>query len=113
MSPLFAVLGAAAPAEFSRLTMYVPPLVIIAVGMYFLLRELRAGQPSEQPAEAPAPEVPAPAATPEIPLAVIAAAVAAAVDQPHRLVSVSLAPRHLAWSFEGRRQLLTSHQIRR
>jgi hypothetical protein len=45
-----------------------------------------------------------------IPIAVIAAAVAAVVDGPHRLVKV--APASAGWSLEGRRQLLTSHQLR-
>lgn len=51
-----------------------------------------------EPGDAPAPVV------------VIAAAVAAVVAHPHRLLRVSPAP--LGWSLEGRRQLLTSHQLR-
>lgn len=108
MSPVLA--AAPAVAEISRLSMYLPPLLVVLVGMCMLLRELRLSRPVEEPLPL-AP--PAPEAEAEVPLAVIAAAVAAAVGRPHRLVSVDLAPRQLAWSIEGRRQLLTSHQIRR
>jgi hypothetical protein len=46
----------------------------------------------------------------EIPVVVIAAAVAAVLDRPRRLVKV--VPVSAGWSLEGRRQLLTSHQPR-
>lgn len=52
---------------------------------------------------------------PEI-VAVIAAAIAAVIDQPIRLVSVkrvALPPPHPSvWAFEGRVELSTSHRMR-
>lgn len=44
-------------------------------------------------------------------LAVIAAAIAGFVDEPHRLIEISPTPD--GWSAEGRRQQLASHQTRR
>jgi uncharacterized protein with LGFP repeats len=55
------------------------------------------------PAAAPAPEA--------IPLAVIAAAVAAVIDGPCRVVEVK--PASQAWSLEGRRLQLISHRLPR
>ena len=49
-------------------------------------------------------------------VAVIAAAIAAVLDQPHRVVSVkkvTLPPPHVnVWAFEGRVELTMSHRIR-
>ncbi|MGC4120723.1 MAG: hypothetical protein QM765_40325 [Myxococcales bacterium] len=108
--------AAPAQAEMSRLSMYLPPSLVILVGLALLVRELNKGLAPQEPAAAAAVAASAPGQAPaadEVPVAVIAAAVAAVVDQPHRVVSVSLATRQSAWSIEGRRQLLTSHQIRR
>jgi hypothetical protein len=49
-------------------------------------------------------------------VAVIAAAVAAMLDRPHRLISVvpvDISVPHLnVWAFEGRSQLFVSHKVR-
>ena len=49
-------------------------------------------------------------------VAVIAAAISAVLDKPHRIVSVqrvAMPPPHLnVWAFEGRVELTTSHRIR-
>ena len=61
---------------------------------------------------------PAPAAEVEgLPLVVAAAAVAAVIDEPHRIVgitevSVPDARPSTAWSLEGRRAHFASHQLR-
>ncbi|MBI5547683.1 MAG: OadG family protein [Deltaproteobacteria bacterium] len=54
---------------------------------------------------------PVPAAVDEVPIVAITAAVAAVVEAPHRVVEVK--PVAVGWSIEGRRQLLTSHQLRK
>ena len=73
-------------------------------------RQAHAGERGAQPATAPADLVEA-----EI-VAVIAAAVAAMLDRPHRLVSVvpvEVSVPHLnVWAFEGRSQLFVSHKVR-
>lgn len=57
------------------------------------------------------------AASPEI-VAVIAAAVHVAVQQPHRILSIQVTGEHgdhpvlQPWSVEGRRQIFLSHRIR-
>ena len=52
---------------------------------------------------------------PEI-IAVIAAAVAATLDRPHRIVQVKQAafpvPHFSVWAYEGRAELSLSHRIR-
>lgn len=49
-------------------------------------------------------------------IAVIAAAIAAVLDKPHRVLSVkkvALPPPHLnVWAFEGRVELTMSHRFR-
>lgn len=49
-------------------------------------------------------------------VAVIAAAIAAVIDKPHRVVSVKRvalpAPHMNVWAFEGRVELSRSHRIR-
>ena len=49
-------------------------------------------------------------------VAVIAAAIAAVLDKPHRVVSVKRvalpAPHMSVWAFEGRVQLSRSHRLR-
>ena len=49
-------------------------------------------------------------------VAVIAAAIAAVLDKPHRVLSVQRvvapAPHLSVWAFEGRVELTTSHRIR-
>ena len=73
-------------------------------------RQAHAGERGVQPAPAPADLVEA-----EI-VAVIAAAVAAMLDRPHRLVSVvpvEVSVPHLnVWAFEGRSHLFVSHKVR-
>lgn len=44
---------------------------------------------------------------------VIAAAVAAVVPEPHRIVGVQMQPPLNLWAFEGRRAIFYSHQVRR
>jgi hypothetical protein len=73
-------------------------------------RQAHAGESGLNPAPAPAELVEA-----EM-VAVIAAAVAAMLDRPHRLVSVvpvDISVPHLnVWAFEGRSQLFGSHKVR-
>lgn len=68
-----------------------------------------------RPAAAGGPQRVATSASPEI-AAVIAAAVAVALDQPHRLVSVQQVqagvPYVNVWALEGRTQIFQSHKIR-
>lgn len=49
-------------------------------------------------------------------VAIVAAAVAALIDRPHRVVSVvpadTTVPHLNVWAFEGRSQLLVSHKVR-
>jgi hypothetical protein len=64
------------------------------------------------PAPAPAVELPP---SPEI-LAVIAAAIAAVLDKPHRVVAIqqatALAPEGNVWAMEGRVEQFLSHRVR-
>lgn len=59
--------------------------------------------------------------TPQLATAIIAAAVAAVVPKPHRIITVQLASTQdlfsgdfarSAWAREGRRQISSSHRIR-
>jgi hypothetical protein len=88
-------------------------LICGALGFVFRrLEQTRRAPPLATGApHAPDPAPAAAAATAEeVPLVAIAAAVAAVVCQPHRLVKV--APPPSGWSLEGRRQLLGSHRLR-
>jgi hypothetical protein len=73
-------------------------------------RQTHAGERGLKPAPAPAELIEA-----EM-VAVIAAAVAAMLDRPHRLISVvpvDISVPHLnVWAFEGRSQLFVSHKVR-
>ena len=73
-------------------------------------RQAHAGQCRLNPASAPSDLVEA-----EI-VAVVAAAVAAMLDRPYRLISVvpvDISVPHLnVWAFEGRSQLFVSHKVR-
>jgi hypothetical protein len=73
-------------------------------------RQAHAGELGLKPAPAPGDLVEA-----EI-VAVVAAAVAAMLDRPHRLISVvpvDISVPHLnVWAFEGRSQLFVSHKVR-
>lgn len=88
-------------------------LLCAAVGRLFTRLEARA--PAVAGAPASGAQAPAPAPLEDAPTAehaaLIAAAVAATVVQPHRIVAVK--PAASGWSLEGRRQLLTSHQLKR
>ncbi len=129
MSPLALVLGAAAapstalsadPGLLETLEFQAVGLLIV-MGTLFLLYLVCAGigaafQAAERsrrpaPVQPVASSEPADAAPADVPVVLIAAAVAAVVDQPHRVVKVE--PVAAGWSLEGRRQLLTSHQPRK
>jgi len=73
-------------------------------------RQSHAGERGMQPSPASADLVEA-----EI-VAVIAAAIAALLDRPHRVISVvpvEVSVPHLnVWAFEGRSQLFVSHKVR-
>lgn len=87
-------------------------LLCEAVGAFFKWQAARAEAAARAASEASATTVPAaPESAREVPIPVIAAAVAAVVDQPHRVVEIK--PVSIAWSLEGRRQLLTSHKLPR
>jgi hypothetical protein len=72
--------------------------------------QAHAGERGLKPAPAPAESVEA-----EM-VAVIAAAIAAMLDRPHRLISVVpvdiFVPHLNVWAFEGRSQLFVSHKVR-
>jgi hypothetical protein len=98
-------------------TLDFPTLVAVAVSSLAVAtglalrrqtRTLRALQEHVARLEAEATARAAPA--PELPIVVIAAAIAAVLARPHRIVQV----RHVTagWSLEGRRQQLVSHQLR-
>jgi hypothetical protein len=81
-----------------------------AAGLIEAARRSHAGERGMQPAPASADLVEA-----EI-VAVIAAAIAAMLDRPHRVISVvpvEVSVPHLnVWAFEGRSQLFVSHKVR-
>lgn len=70
------------------------------------------------PSAPPKPQAVAPVEAPPSPeiLAVIAAAIAAVLDRPHRVVAIQqaapLAPEGNAWAMEGRVEHFLSHRIR-
>lgn len=67
-------------------------------------------EPKDEAKTAKAPE--SDDALPKEILVVIAAAVAEAIDRPHRIVRIrGLTPEELGWSLEGRIQHHTSHRI--
>ncbi|HCF56464.1 MAG TPA: hypothetical protein DFS52_00505 [Myxococcales bacterium] len=87
-------------------------LLCEAVGVFFKWQAARAEARARAASPATAAAAPARADSPvAIPVPVIAAAVAALVDQPHRVVEIK--PASIAWSMEGRRQLLSSHKLPR
>ena len=78
-------------------------LLLLATSTALLWRRMR------RPAEAPRAE--------GLPLVVAAAAVAAVIDEPHRIVGItevpdSPRPQPNPWSLEGRRSHFASHQLR-
>ena len=89
-------------------------LLCAAVGLLFKSAERAGTSPAVAPADGPG-EVVAPDASelapPEVLVVVIAAAVAAVLDEPYRLVSID--PATGAWATEGRRQIFVSHKLRR
>ena len=73
---------------------------------------LAARQAARAACEAPPLEAPVAGPGPDaVPIVVIAAAVAAVLEQPHRVVEIR--PASIAWSLEGRRQQLGSHKLPR
>ncbi|MCB0117354.1 MAG: OadG family protein [Caldilineaceae bacterium] len=86
-------------------------LVIFIQRLPYIMERLEPRAPSSA---APAP--PVVSATNELPeelVVVITAAVAAALDRPHRIVRIrGLTPTDMAWSMEGRSQHHQSHRIR-
>lgn len=84
------------------------------MGVFF--RRRREQAVAIPPASASAAETPAPVAAhgaipPEI-LAVIAAAVATVVNQPHRISQVAAESPSRDWAREGRREIFGSHKLR-
>ena len=86
-------------------------LLCEAVGGFFKWQAARAEASARAASEATAAAAPAEEAPEAVPVPVIAAAVAALVDQPHRVVEIK--PASIAWSMEGRRELLRSHKLPR
>lgn len=79
---------------------------IMAILDYYFPEESEAPSGSSQPAQPPA------SAIPDEVVAVIAAAVAATISEPHRIVRTrELSPEELSWSLEGRLQHHASHSI--
>lgn len=93
--------------------LYVLYLLCAGVGLLFQRLETRQITRGHATATTMAGNEPAIATAPhdDVPIAVIAAAVAAAVERPHRLLEVR--PQPQAWSLEGRRLITTSHQLPR
>lgn len=82
------------------------------IGRFFIGRENRttsAPAPAIEAAPAPAPAPVPDGLTPQL-VAVIAAAVAAVVKQPHAVVAIR--PADGDWSREGRRQIFASKRVR-
>jgi hypothetical protein len=82
-----------------------------ALGNYF-----RKAIPAADMAPVPAPSPPPVEETPDVVMAaIIAAAVATVIDQPHRVLSIKQAPAPgflNAWAIEGRFQHFSSHKVR-
>lgn len=94
-------------------------LMLEAMGAWFRRLAARPAKPAAAPAAAtPASPPPEPAAVAlaavEPPLAVIIAAAVHTVmrGRRHRVVSITPAPEHQAWSVEGRRHIFSSHKVR-
>ena len=98
---LFAV-SAGAPRFGAWEVFEVGALALLAVSSILLWRK------GTRPAPMPKAE--------GLPLVVAAAAVAAVIDQPHRIVGIvevgEARPAANAWSLEGRRSHFASHQLR-
>lgn len=86
----------------------------LVVTFITILPHLLAGVASPEPAaSAPAAPVALDSELPEELVVVIAAAVAATIVTPHRIVKIrGLTPSELGWSLEGRMQHHQSHGIR-
>ena len=87
-------------------------LVLIVAFITFLPRLLAriADVEPQQPAASP---IPVEGELSEEMVVVIAAAVAATLSKPHRIVKIrGLTPAELGWSLEGRAQQHQSHQLR-
>ena len=79
---------------------------IMAILDYYFPEESEVLPGSSQPAQPPA------SAIPDEVVVVIAAAVAATISEPHRIVRTrELSPEELSWSLEGRLQHHASHSI--
>lgn len=67
--------------------------------------------PSGEHAPAPPPVAPQESESPEELIAVIAAAVAATLDQPHRIIRTrEITAQEMAWPQQGRLQIQASHK---
>ena len=89
-------------------------LVLEVVGAGFRRLERARAPVRVDPAARPPAAADEAAIPPEV-VAVIAAAIHASVDTPHRIVAVQLADQgagHTAWSVEGRREIYRSHRVR-
>jgi hypothetical protein len=103
MQPWLAWFGTATVPRFSAWdAVELAAVVALAIGLVALWR--RARRPAPPPREE------------GLPLVVVAAAVAAVLDEPHRIVGITEVsgnsrPASL-WSLEGRRSLFASHTLR-
>jgi Na+-transporting methylmalonyl-CoA/oxaloacetate decarboxylase gamma subunit len=91
-------------------------LLLEAMGMWFRRAAVRAAQPAATPAipppAAPEPSQPAPPDKPPVAVIIAAAVHTALGGRRHRVVSITAAPDHQAWSVEGRRHIFSSHKVR-
>ena len=117
---------AAAPltaAQFQTLLVVLAGVAVLMVAIRIVGSILAAGHPAPPVKTAPAAGQPAGATgrfsgiDPEL-IAVIAAATATVVKEPHRIVAVGVPKAQnveslmQVWSWEGRRQIYSSHRVR-
>ncbi|MCO6043246.1 OadG family transporter subunit [Aeoliella sp. ICT_H6.2] len=82
-------------------------LALMSTAVAWILKTIR--ESKTQPKPAPIPDE----GLPEETLAVIVAAVAAVVTQPHRIVHIrGLTPEDMAWALQGRSQIHASHALK-
>lgn len=113
LRPLFQDSGI--PLAIMGITVVFAALVLVSLFISWLprlMRRLDGMYAEEEVKRATAAPQPDADAIPEETLVVIAAAVAAVVTSPHRVVRIrGLTPEDLGWSLEGRIQHHTSHKI--
>jgi sodium pump decarboxylase gamma subunit len=110
LSPLFEEHGI--PLAVMGVLVVFSALVLIVVFITLLPRVLARVSPEESEQPAALPTTVEEGLSEEL-VVVIAAAVAATIDKPHRVVKIrGLTPAELGWSLEGRTQHHQSHRLR-